>query len=447
MKTHARHRGISLVFVAILLPVLIGIVGLAIDTTYVILTYQQLQVAADAAALAGATQLNTLLNPRPGTPVPPISSVYTAAAAVAADNFAGQASVKLRINLNNNSNASDVIVGQYSATSTPTFTPATVDASGNFTPSPNAVEAIARRDTSQGTAGPLPLLFGPIFGVKTININRQAIALLNVTPAVLVLSPSAGPALNVNSGASLSAQGGAVTVNSANGGDAVSVTGSGGIQATDLNVLQGAGVSATGQGPMPAIVRQTRPTTDPLANLPAPAQTADLGAISVSSGTTTLNPGTYESITVSGGNVTLRSGTYMLGVNNGTGLQVTGQGSLTALGVLVYLTSKGTLNLTSTGQIFITPDQSGTGTYSGVVIMQNPNDSQAATIQGSGGNLSVNGAIYVPGAGVTLMGRGDTIGSQIIANTVTVTGSGQVRLNYAGAIRPSAEQPTAYLAQ
>src|SRR5215212_8189936 len=56
---HRRHprRGAALVYTAIVLFVLIGFVGLAIDWGYMTWTAQKLQNAADAAALAGAQQV------------------------------------------------------------------------------------------------------------------------------------------------------------------------------------------------------------------------------------------------------------------------------------------------------------------------------------------------------------------------------------------------------
>ena len=52
-----RRSGAVAVFVAIFAAVLIAFVGLAIDTAYVRKVNQELQVAADAAALAGAQMI------------------------------------------------------------------------------------------------------------------------------------------------------------------------------------------------------------------------------------------------------------------------------------------------------------------------------------------------------------------------------------------------------
>ena len=57
--TYARNnKGISLILIAIMLAVLIIFAALAIDISYMYFEKNQLQVAADAAALAGAARID-----------------------------------------------------------------------------------------------------------------------------------------------------------------------------------------------------------------------------------------------------------------------------------------------------------------------------------------------------------------------------------------------------
>ena len=58
MKYVRNHKGVTLVMMAIMLAVLIMLASLAIDISYMYFAKNQLQVAADAAALAGAAGLN-----------------------------------------------------------------------------------------------------------------------------------------------------------------------------------------------------------------------------------------------------------------------------------------------------------------------------------------------------------------------------------------------------
>ena len=52
------QEGISLIWTVLMLPVFVGFVGLAIDVGYSVWVAQQLQVAADAAALSSAAYLS-----------------------------------------------------------------------------------------------------------------------------------------------------------------------------------------------------------------------------------------------------------------------------------------------------------------------------------------------------------------------------------------------------
>ena len=73
MRHRNRQAGQSLVFVALGMVVLIGILGLAIDIGYYRYVRRELQTAADAAALAGAMDLS-------------YSDVTTAAQAASSEN-------------------------------------------------------------------------------------------------------------------------------------------------------------------------------------------------------------------------------------------------------------------------------------------------------------------------------------------------------------------------
>jgi hypothetical protein len=277
-----------------------------------------------------------------------------------------------------------------------------------------------------------------------VNIKRQAIGILNVPPAVLTLSAT-NTGVTINAGAYLEPLG-PVTVDT--NGLAVSVIGDGigGItRASVLNILQGAGVSAP---IVPPIIPQIHPAADPLAGLSTPPQGTDQGTIpTVTSGTMTLQPGYYrDGITVNGtGTVQFQPGVYVL---DGAGLQVSGAASLQGSGVLLYITALGQLSLSGTGHVTLSPDISVGATYCDVVIMQDqvPGVNKQPVIQGSGQFL-ITGVIYLPNADLTVSGLSDQIGSQIIANTVTVTGNGIVSLNYNYANWPPSEQPMPYLAQ
>src|SRR5688572_5218193 len=158
---HRRHRGMVIIWVALLMMVLIGFVGLAVDWGYVVWSGQKLQNAADAAALAGAQNLGA------GE-----AAVNDAAVELAAANEAGGVPVTLDRNDEENLPDGDVVVGVYDRDER-SFTPTLS--------SPNAVRVFARRTAA--VHGGVPLLFGPIFNKDTGDVSRFAIAIGEFGPS------------------------------------------------------------------------------------------------------------------------------------------------------------------------------------------------------------------------------------------------------------------------
>src|SRR5687768_13834278 len=159
----AVRRGATLVWVAIMLVVFVGMLAMCIDWGYAFYTSQKLQNAADAAALAGVKRVwwNH-------------GDARERAIAMAASNEAGGSPVVLVDNPTNDPNG-DVIIGKYD-TATRVFTP-TLDPLET-----NSVAVNARRVADGGTHQPLPLIFGGIFGITSTDITRWSIAVANGGP-------------------------------------------------------------------------------------------------------------------------------------------------------------------------------------------------------------------------------------------------------------------------
>src|SRR5687767_7744355 len=101
MTFRSRRRGSVMVYTAVVMFVLIGFVGLAIDWGYMTWTAQKLQHTADASALAGAQQVWWSHNDARG-----------AAMAYGALNEAGGKTVLLHPNTTNAVDG-DIIIGHY----------------------------------------------------------------------------------------------------------------------------------------------------------------------------------------------------------------------------------------------------------------------------------------------------------------------------------------------
>jgi hypothetical protein len=315
------RRGIALIWVAITGILFIGLIGLALDAGYGLLTGHQLQNAADAAALAGAMVVRA-----DSTQAQQKATEFGLANAAAGDP------VQLSFD--------DIRTGRWQRPAGP-FTP---DSDENFRPPPNAVEVRASRtDTSAG--GPLPLLFGPAFGVDTVNVSRSATAIIAGTTGggMIMLCPDCECALEFDGTTGLvleSAPGHdgdtAIQVNS---DDACAVCGGGNLTlvAPETNIVgEDPGACWNGNPTVDTYVNPDSPEiADPLAETSPPlCDGPDFDTV-LTDGTPNP-PGTYRggiTLKSSDDTVVLQSGIYCL---DGDGLRVTG-GRLDAHGVMFYI--------------------------------------------------------------------------------------------------------------
>ena len=165
-----RERGAITVVSALVALLLVGIVGVALDTAWTLTARMQLQRTADAAALAAAAQLRV-----PGQTA--YGLVRQAAVDTANSNGVvgcGTSGIQLEPNPGNAAGG-DVVVGRWkfdTAANRFWFDPAD--------PDPDAVQVRARCGT--GSLNPaLTLFFGPLFGQATSEGGRSAIARVGET--------------------------------------------------------------------------------------------------------------------------------------------------------------------------------------------------------------------------------------------------------------------------
>jgi len=397
MTTHpsfqrSRRRGIAVIYLAVVLGALIGVVGLAADTAYVLLAAHQLQNAADSAALSAAEEVGF------DTAQAKTDAVNTAAA-----NRAAGASVKL-------DSTNDITIGNYNRSNS-TF-------SANTTPY-NAVQVVARR-TSGSLGGAVNLFFAPIFGITSSNVSRQAIAMSSPLGAgLIVLDKTANPSVQLTGTGSNSNK-----INIPNGGVAIDSTSASALQwtghptitATSLNIV-GNDTAVTGSGVLPSgtLTLQAPSVADPLANLAAPAKGT------TQNGTSSPLPAGYYPNGLPAG--TLAGGIYY--VDNGISLK--GNDTITCTsGCLIYLHTGG-ISMVGNSNIAVTPMSS--GTYAGISFYQDRSNTTSITLKGTSGN-STTGVLYFPAASVTIQGTPDSVASQLICDTLTVQGNAQLNINY-----------------
>ena len=258
----------------------------------------------------------------------------------------------------------------------------------------------------------------------TLNFTPSTLTVSLASGSVYVLDASAGGALNLSGNATLSVDG-VLVVDSSNtnavkaSGNAV-VTAAGGFQVVG-------GVSASGKASVPAPTGQPGATGDPLASLAAPTKGTVLPAVNVSGRTSqTINPGTYSSIRVSGQAVlTLNPGIYYIA---GGGLSVTGNGSIKGDRVMIYNGgggegSYGGIALSGNGTVSLSAPTS--GAYSGILFFQDRDNTRAMSLSGGSALSDIRGAIYAPGALLTLTGNSQMRGP-IIVGTLAMSGNGSL---------------------
>ena len=174
--TYARnHKGITLVLMAFLLVLLLIFASLAVDISYMYLAKNQLQVAADAAALAGASKLTGEIDDKKSSyeQLPARQEAWK----FACKNRATQRPVFLvtnnggtsetpncdtlpssGLNETDNTPTEDIVVGNWQS---PTFYPA----NGKTDRSINAIKVTPRRTGETPGMPRVSLFFGKIFGL------------------------------------------------------------------------------------------------------------------------------------------------------------------------------------------------------------------------------------------------------------------------------------------
>ncbi len=381
------ERGAVAVLVALLLPVLLGMVGIAVELGYWFSEKRELQTASDAGAVGGAFEL---LNGNSG-------AISTSSASEAARNGYEEAKGTISVN-----------------------TPPT---SGAYAGDATAVEVVVTKQ--------VPLLLSTFFLGSEVTISARSVARAQIAgdSCVIALDPTASSAMSISGTAQVSLSGCGVTVNS-NSPTAAAISGSGIVSTDFLNVVGGYTVSGSA-----SLTSAATPTTkaaavaDPYADLTVPALGActQSGYKSKANQSETLSPGTYcGGFTVSAqSTVNLNPGTYYI---NGDSFKVNGGGALSGSGVTIVLTGSGsdyaTIDINGGANVSLSAPT--TGDYAGVVIMQDRNAPSSGLNKFNGGSTTdYSGALYFPKQAVEFTGGNETGGGcvRIVAIRIDFNGN------------------------
>lgn len=433
------RSGKIIVLVALLLPVLFGMIGLVIDSGMLMATHRQAQNAADAAALSAAM-----------------------------DKLRGRSDATMTQQAN-------TYVQQYNGLGDATLELFIPPREGPFAGNPRYVEAVVTT--------PAKVWFMQVLGQGPARtVRARAVAGYKPVSSALaaaVLDPTAVPGLSVGGGAALFVNG-RLAVNSPGAGYDESgnpvdlgypryaaATGSGSIvQAADIQVVGGVDTPANfrnlpGQSGSP-LHAAALSAADPLRSLPTPdaSNVPDLtrrGGVSLTSGRTTLRPGVYDYIEIrNNATVTFLPGIYILKATRASALTITGGAKVTGDGVMFYNTGSNYLtngagyydaldgenppppadNATfgdvtiNARDVYLRGLDDPDSPFDGMLFYQRRANTKTISFQGGGANSDFLGTVYAKWANLKLAGQG-TYEGQFLVGTLSVSGQANVTINYA----------------
>ena len=395
------HGGV-MAYMGVMLPVLLGISGLALDGSLWYAQKRSVQTIADTAAYSVMLEVQR------------VGDVALAKAAAKADAET----------YGLDESAGDSITFNIPPTS------------GDYAGMAGYYEVIVERPAAVFLAGLV---------VNDFNTAGRAVsggAAGSPPPCILATDPSMKDAFKVNNG-TVNTTGCDIQVNSSDD-SAVHVHKNGILNADPINIVgdyvNKGTMSSTPNVDMPSI-------TDPLQNLATPTVSGcDYTDVSYSGGSHTLSPGVYcGGISVSGSaQVTMTAGTYIISGDNNDTLSVTGQANVTGNGVTAYFNGDTSLSVNGQGTLDLSAPT--TGDYAGILFHGDPNsDPNTQHMVTGNGNAIFDGIMYFPNAIAKINGNGNTSSntdiSAIMARQLRFGGNGTLNFHISeDAILPPAMQ-------
>jgi hypothetical protein len=384
MTRRERQRGAAILILAILLPVLLGALGLVVDNGYKFALRREMQSAADATALAAAQEWRN-------------------------QNYSGYQTAALHDADLNNFDSSDVKIN----------VPPT---QGKYQGNSKYVEVVIKQQS--------PLFFMGVLTSDPGDVSARAVAgLVPEDACVYVLDPHVSGAFTAGGTTDVTIHDCGILVNSDS--DTAAVTnGSAAVTATSFGV--NGNYSGTGFYPTPQT--DVYPVDDPLADLPPPPIGSCIANKLMITTETWLVPGAYcGGIQIlSGGTVHMSPGIYVM---YGGGLSVAGGAGVEGSGIMIYNTGESSGQYKYDDIVFTGSSQTNlsaptSGTYKGILMFQDRNFSgnlnklYAGTSDGT-----LEGVLYFPNGNVKFTGTSTAVTQKmaIIGRTVEFAGSAQLQ--------------------
>jgi Flp pilus assembly protein TadG len=411
-RAHSRRtrRGAIVVLIAVCLTVILAFVAIAVDGGGLLERRRQAQAVADAAALAAAE--NLFVNYPANKGVDSGGTAQTYALAIAAAN-----------GFNNDGTRSIVSVRTYPQT---------------YSGGPNQGATLPKGYVEVAVQYNQPRFFSAVIGSGDIAVPARAVARGEWKPAMVgihVLDLHQKGSFNVTGESMTNVTGGAAIIVNSDDPQAA-ITNGGTVIADNMRVTGGTNSTGGKGGFFGDVETGTEPQPDPLRGIRQPLKTdyavASQGPKHFSNGNHTLSPGVYNGgITISGkASVTMLPGIYYIA---GGGFKFSGQGSLTANGVMIYNDPKqpsDDISITGSGGGSVTMTPPASGLYKGMTLFQNRSATNTMTVSGNGG-FYVTGTFYAANALINVNGGGaGKIGSQFISRFLELGGNGALNIDY-----------------
>jgi hypothetical protein len=377
---------------AIAMPILIGAAGLGTEAGLWYYQHQNMQSAADAAAVSAAAAYYLQGN----------DANLTLEAEAVTPSYG-------------------LVDGVGGVTVTANSPPQT----GSHTTTPGAIEVVIARTEAR--------LFSALWSKQPVTISARSVAVATGgSGCTLALDPSASGAMTAQGSVSVGLNGCSLFINS-NNPTALVVGGSATISTVSVGVVggvSGADAITTTRG----IRTSQSPLSDPYANTSFDAYSGCSAHNFTAKSTVTIGPGVYcGGISLNAGaNVTLSTGVYYLDQGS---LTVNGSATLTGSGVTLVFTSSSGHNYASariSGNAIINLTAPTTGPTAGIVLFGDRAMTAGTTFRLEGGaTQAFGGVIYLPNAALTYAGGSDanTTCTQIIADTITFVGNSSLANN------------------
>lgn len=373
-----------------LIVLLAGVVNFGVAWTM----RNDLQAAADAAALAGVSQLGNDAN------------VVSKANEFAANNMPPDVNGDILAD-------ADIEIGHWNS-ATRVFT-------AGGTPK-DAVRTTTRRTEANGN--PVPSFLGGFIGLDSWDLGVSAIAALRTEGegCLLALDPTASGAFSMGGNATLTLNGCGAMSNSTNA-NSFSITGSAGASMTcalaagGINVQKLNGLTLTDCA---STEPNVPPVPDPFAGVPKPTVPTPCNTqLPSGQAAANINPGCYKGGSLKGSK-TFKPGLYI--INGGT-LQISAQANVTGSGVTFFLTNNATVDFNANGTMTLSAPTS--GTYKGVLFFgDNTNTNNTNKFNGTP-TSSLTGALYFPNQAVQYLGNFTGVNGcmRIVARTIDFRGT------------------------